>query len=65
MPLIIPPDVMVATPELDETQGVVTDEVPDPVRVAELFTQVLRLPLMLGKAFTVKETVTIQPFEFV
>jgi hypothetical protein len=56
---------MVATPGLEETQGVVTEGMPDPMSVVELFTQTLRLPLMLGKALTVKEAVTAQPFEFV
>ncbi len=64
-PFTIPPEVTVATLVLEENQGVVEDGVPDPVRTVELFIQVLSAPLILGKAFTVKFAVAIQPFVFV
>jgi len=61
----MPPEVTVATRVLEETQGEVAEGLPDPVRTAELLTQALRVPLILGKAVTVKEVVTAHPFEFV
>ena len=56
---------IVATAVLDEVQGVVASAVPEPVSVGPASPiQILRVPLIVGRAFTVNVVVLLQPKEF-
>jgi len=55
---------MVATAVLDDVHGVVASAVAEPVKVEVSPTQALKVPLIVGNAFTVKVAVMIQPLEF-
>lgn len=54
----------VAIAVLEDVQGVVACAVALPVRVVEEPIQVLRVPPIVGKGFTVKVTEVSQPFVF-
>ena len=54
----------VATPVLDDAQGVVASGVAEPVSVELWPTQATNVPVIVGKAFTVNVAVCVQPFVF-
>ena len=55
------PDI-VTTPVAEDVQGVVASGVPEPVKVTELPpTHALKVPDIVGNAFTVKVAVLVQP----
>lgn len=60
-PLTTPVLLMVATVVLEEVQGVVTEGVPDPVKVKEAPTQTPVPPVILCRAFTWMLMVLRQP----
>jgi hypothetical protein len=70
--VVVPPETPVTTPVLDtvaiavdeEVQGVVGCAVPEPVRVDVELIVVLKVPDIVGSAFTVKVAVCEQPLLF-
>jgi hypothetical protein len=55
----------VATAGVPETQGFVAAAVPDPVKAVVAPTQTVKVPVIVGLAFTVTVAVTAQPVLFV
>ena len=55
---------IVATAVLDDVHGVVASAVAEPVSVEVLPIQVLSVPEIVGRAFTVKVALMVQPLEF-
>ena len=63
-PVTIPPLVIVATPVVADVQAVVACAVAVPVNVLVEPVQTLKVPEMVGKAFTVIVAVVVHPFVF-
>lgn len=59
IPVTTPELLMVATPVFDEIQGLTEAGVGDPLKVVVLFTQIVVLPLMVGRAFTVRGALAV------
>ena len=55
---------IVATPVLEEVQGIVASGLVEAVSVDVLPTQALSVPEIEGNEFTVKVAVCVQPFVF-
>ena len=52
---------IVATPVLDDVQGLTAAGVPDPVNVVVNPTHTAKVPVIVGAAFTVTVAVTLHP----
>ena len=52
-PVTTPTLLTVATPVFDDTQGVVLEAVPDPINAVVEFIHTLKVPVIVGNAFTV------------
>lgn len=63
-PVTTPVLLIVATAVLDVVQGVVASGLAEPVKVVLLPTQVFSVPLIVGRGFTVKLAVWVQPLLF-
>lgn len=63
-PLTTPVLLTVATAVLEDVQGVVGCAVAEPIKVDDCPTQALKVPLIVGKGFTVKLAVWVQPLLF-
>ena len=55
-PVTTPALVTVAIAVLDDVHGLVTAGVPDPVNALVVPTQILKLPVIVGKGFTLTVT---------
>jgi hypothetical protein len=64
-PVTTPAVLIVAIPVLEDAHGVVPCAVADPVKVEVNPTQADKVPLIVGKAFTVNVAVFVQPFVFI
>lgn len=70
--VVVPADTAVTTPVLEivatavfeEVQGVVASAVAEPVSAEVLPIQALSVPEIVGRAFTVKVAICVQPFAF-
>ena len=58
-PVTTPVLLMVATPVLEDIQGFTEAGVGEPVKVVVLFTQILVLPVMVGRAFTDSDALAV------
>ena len=64
IPVTTPVLEIVAMAVLDDAHGAVACAVADPVNVEENPTQALKVPEIVGSAFTVNVAVCVQLFEF-
>ncbi len=64
-PVTSPVELTVATAELEEVHGLVVDGVPLPVNCELFVPHILSVPLIVGRARTLKPMVTEHPAELV
>jgi hypothetical protein len=61
MPVTTPALLTVATPVFDDVHGLTAAGVPEPFNVVVDPTQIVNVPVMVGRAFTVTVAVLLHP----